>query len=89
MTDDRVLTIDTLMRLLTQAAGAVHGTGTGEAVADTEFSELGYDSLALLETASLVEREFGIRVGDEVTQTSTPGEFLVHVNGIIAAGRPT
>jgi act minimal PKS acyl carrier protein len=85
---DRALTIDTLLRLLAQAAGAADTGVTIEEVSDTEFDLLGYDSLALLETASLVEREFDVTVGDDIASSATPGEFLAHVNDILAGRRP-
>jgi act minimal PKS acyl carrier protein len=85
---DRALTIDALLGLLTQAAGAAENGGPGAGIADTDFSALGYDSLALLETASLVEQEFDVKVGDDIASSLTPAEFLAHVNDILAGRRP-
>lgn len=36
-----------------------------DAAADTEFDELGVDSLVLVELALVIQREFGVRVTDE------------------------
>jgi act minimal PKS acyl carrier protein len=85
---DRALTIEEFLRLLARAAGSAEGGPTGEAAVDTEFDTLGYDSLALLETASLVEHEYGVKVDDDVVGSRTPREFLACVNDIITAGRP-
>jgi minimal PKS acyl carrier protein len=85
---DHALTIDTLVRLLTQAAGATDSGVTGDDISDTKFDVLGYDSLALLETASLVEREFDVKVGDDIASSTTPGEFVAYVNDILAGRRP-
>jgi act minimal PKS acyl carrier protein len=79
----RAMTIDDLLRILTESAGhdeALDAAG----VADTDFEELGYDSLALLETAARIEQELGIELPEDlVTDAGTPRELLELVNSAI------
>jgi minimal PKS acyl carrier protein len=77
------MTIDDLLRILAESAG--HDEGLDAAgVSDTEFEELGYDSLALLETAARIEQEYGVELPeDQVTDAKTPRALLEVVNGSI------
>lgn len=81
-------TIDDLKRVLRAAAGE----GEGEAVSldsdilDVSFEELGYDSLALLETSRRIELEHGIELSDSmVTDAETPRALLAFVNKELGA----
>ncbi|MET9255002.1 acyl carrier protein [Streptomyces sp. NPDC003717] len=75
------LTLSDLSSVLTECAGADDGAALTEAERDLAFTELGYDSLALLETAALVKERYGVTLTDEeVTTIATPAEFLDHVN---------
>ncbi|WP_280723143.1 acyl carrier protein [Kitasatospora sp. MAA4] len=50
-------------------------------ILDTHFQELGYDSLALLETTSRIAREYGIAIADEdLDGAESPGALLQLVN---------
>jgi act minimal PKS acyl carrier protein len=51
-------------------------------ILDTRFDDLGYDSLARLETASAIEQEFGVLLDDDAAlgEVATPREFLEYVN---------
>nr|AIW63015.1 ACP [uncultured bacterium BAC-AB1442/1414/561] len=76
-----VLTPDDLFRLLREAGGELDGTTPAEELLDTEFTDLGYDSLALLEVSTRVEREHGVRLADDVVpELRTPRAFLEQVN---------
>jgi act minimal PKS acyl carrier protein len=78
----RIITAEELFGLLQQAAGA--GTQVefeGEPV-DVPFADLGYDSLALLETATLIKLRFGITVDDDIAGAQTPREYLEQVNQV-------
>jgi act minimal PKS acyl carrier protein len=78
---DRPLTIDDLRRLLRECAGAAEGVDLDGDILDTDFADLGYDSLALLETGSRIEREWLVRLGDDaVMSTRTPRALLAVVN---------
>ncbi|MGW1375052.1 acyl carrier protein [Streptomyces sp. NPDC002446] len=83
-----LMTLDDLRRMLTEAAGeAEHGALAGD-IADVEFEALGYDSLALLEVAGLITKEFGVRISDEeVFELRTPRAVLDLVNGAVAEAR--
>lgn len=50
-------------------------------VLDTHFSELGYDSLAMLELSGRVQRDFGISLPDEsIHHMETPRQALKYIN---------
>lgn len=70
-------TIGDLRRIIVAAAGErEEGTFDGD-VLEITFEELGYDSIALLETASRVEREMRVTLPDElVTEATTPRKFI-------------
>jgi act minimal PKS acyl carrier protein len=75
------ITLDDLVLVLTECAGADDDvTLTGQNL-DVPFTDLGYDSLALLETAALMKHRFGVDLTDEeVTGIETHREFLDRVN---------
>jgi minimal PKS acyl carrier protein len=75
------VTIDVLKRILRESAGDATTTTLGGDILDVRFEDLGYDSLALLETAGRIEREYGIRLVDETVDIAlTPRELLTAVN---------
>jgi act minimal PKS acyl carrier protein len=79
-------TLDDLKRILREGAGE-DGDLTGD-VAGTEFAELGYESLALLETSGRIEREYGIRLDDdEFLAATTPRALVDLVNANLPAAR--
>ena len=78
------MTLEDLLRILTECAGAADGVadGTGGTnLADTTFEDLGYDSLALIETAARIAQDYGVEVPDEdLTELETPRALLDLVN---------
>lgn len=55
-------------------------------ISDTEFTDLGYDSLAVMEMTSLLQRRLGIKLPEEqVAELHTPREFLAFVNAKLMA----
>ncbi|HEY8374500.1 MAG TPA: acyl carrier protein [Pseudonocardiaceae bacterium] len=77
-------TLDDLRRILKSAAGDDGATLDGD-VLDTEFADLGYDSLALLELAGHVQREYGVPMPDDAPQhMTTPRAALDYVNARFA-----
>ena len=74
------LTLDDLKRILLEGAGVDEGTNLDGDILDTDFGELGYDSLALLETAARITREYQIVIDDEAATARTPRELLLLVN---------
>ncbi len=80
-------TVGDLLRCLREGAGADDQMDLdGRDVTDTPFAELGYDSLAMLELVSRIEREYGVALPDgEVEKKETPGEVVAYVNSRLAA----
>ncbi|MEU9957285.1 acyl carrier protein [Streptomyces sp. NPDC050982] len=75
------ITLDDLVLVLTECAGADDDITLNGQNLDLPFTDLGYDSLALLETAALMKHRFGVELTDEeVTGIETPREFLDRVN---------
>ncbi|GAA2879361.1 actinorhodin polyketide synthase acyl carrier protein [Actinoplanes cyaneus] len=80
-----IMTIDDLQRILVSCAGEDDATATVTDSAGRRFDDLGYDSLALMETAARIEQEFGVKLpDDEVNDARTPQELLDLVNGRLA-----
>lgn len=81
------ITLDDLKKMLTKAGGEGADVPSldGDAV-DTAFTELGYDSLAMLEVIGQLELAYDISLEDDATQTAaTPRELLDLVNGLLNA----
>lgn len=75
------ITIDDVRRILIACAGDIGASELSGDVAVLKFDDLGYDSLALMETAARIEQEFGARIPEEqVTEVQTPQELLDLVN---------
>ncbi|MFA7761410.1 acyl carrier protein [Streptomyces sp. NPDC048723] len=71
------MTIDDLRRILTACAGMDESVNLDGDILDTPFTDLGYDSLALMETASRIKEEFGITISDEeIAVVETPRLLL-------------
>lgn len=60
-----IITAEDLLRIVTVSAG-VDGSPLGLEALDIPLSDLGYDSLALLETVSRIEREYGVGLDESV-----------------------
>jgi act minimal PKS acyl carrier protein len=77
-----LLTLDSLIDILRASAGDDGDVDLGATIEDTPFEDLGYDSLAILETASRVQRTYGVVLSDEqLAGADTPRLFLAAVNG--------
>ncbi|MFD4241953.1 acyl carrier protein [Streptomyces sp. NPDC058525] len=83
----RHLELTDLTRLLRECAGADEGVDMdGADVLDTLFLDLGYDSLALLQTTGLIEREYEITLDEEaIDEAETPRQYLALVNRVLSA----
>lgn len=79
------ITIERLKDLLRISAGEEDTSPLAGDISDVTFSELGYDSLALIETAALIKREYGVDITDDVEETQTPHALLSLVNTKLAA----
>lgn len=79
------LSLDELKEIMSACSGADEAADITQEVADTEFPELGYDSLAVLEVVSQIQRRYGIVISDEdVESISTPATLLHYVNTSLA-----
>lgn len=79
-------TIDDLKRILLEGAGAADDVDLDGDIFDKEFDQLGYESLALLETGSRIEREYGITLDDSVLSDAlTPRALIEAVNDHLTA----
>jgi acyl carrier protein len=82
----REFTQDDLTRTMRAAAGEDESVDLDGEILDLSFEDLGYDSLAVMETASVVQREFALRIPEEDLSTiETPREFLALVNDRLKA----
>ncbi|MFC0436767.1 acyl carrier protein [Kutzneria buriramensis] len=82
---DRITLAD-LRQILVESAGE-DDLLLGD-IEHTPFAELGYDSLALIETAALIKQRFGVQIADDaIAGLATPAEVLDLVNGtLVEAG---
>jgi acyl carrier protein len=81
----RTFTLDTLKKIMREAAGEDEIASLDGDFEQLSFTDLGYDSLALMETASWVEREFGLALPEEeMADVVTPADFVDFVNGRLA-----
>jgi act minimal PKS acyl carrier protein len=71
------MTIDDLRRILAECAGEDESVNLRGDILDTPFADLGYDSLALMETASRIKRDFAVEIAeDDLALADTPRELL-------------
>ncbi|MFF4830204.1 acyl carrier protein [Streptomyces sp. NPDC001315] len=76
-------TLDDLRRILREGAG--EDVDLDGSILDTPFEDLGYESLALLETGVRIGREYGIELDDAtLTDIETPRQFIEAVNEQLA-----
>ncbi|BCJ61898.1 acyl carrier protein [Micromonospora endophytica] len=75
------LSIDDIHQVLVESAGEVENIAPDEDVTGRTFEELGYDSLALIETAAQLRQRFGIHLEDDaVLSAETLGGLLALAN---------
>ncbi|WP_338693493.1 acyl carrier protein [Streptomyces sp. Q6] len=79
------ITLNDLRQILAVCAGEDEDTAFDGTDLDTPFTDLGYDSLAMLETAAHVTQRFGVEIDDtELSDLRTPRQFLDGVNEVLA-----
>jgi act minimal PKS acyl carrier protein len=75
-----------LIGIMRACAGEDESVNLDGDITDVPFADLGYDSLALLETVGRLEREYRVKLADDlVAGPATPREFLVAVNAALAS----
>lgn len=79
-------TLEDLKAVLRAVAGEGDGIDLDTDILDVSFGDLGYDSLALLETAARIEQERGILFPDSTfTDAPHPRALLAAVNEHLTA----
>ena len=74
---DNAVGLTELRRILRDNAGVEAGVDLDGEILDTSFEELGYDSLAVLETAARITQEYGVPIDDDtLSVATTPRELL-------------
>ncbi|MFF5639799.1 phosphopantetheine-binding protein [Streptomyces sp. NPDC012825] len=77
----RTFELGDLKRILKEGVGADESVDLEGDILDVDFEALGYESLAMLETGTRIEREFGVVLTDEtLTETTTPRRLIEAVN---------
>lgn len=78
-------TLEDLDRIVRASAGD-DGPALDGTLLDVAFQDLGYDSLAMLETVSRISRESGAPLADDLaTEARTPRQMLAMVNEAIVS----
>ncbi|MEV2275903.1 acyl carrier protein [Nocardiopsis sp. NPDC049922] len=74
-------TPDVFRRVTRESVGVDDTVDLDGDILDTPFPELGYDSLAVMEIANKVEKEFGLSLPEEdLGDLETPRAFIDYVN---------
>lgn len=75
------LELTDLTALLRECAGEEEGVDLDGDILDVPFGELGYDSLAVLQTTGRIERDFDVLLDEEaVDEAETPRAYLELIN---------
>ncbi|MFJ4774539.1 acyl carrier protein [Streptomyces uncialis] len=81
-------TLDALRNTLLEGAGTDENVNLNGDILDLSFEDLGYESLAMLETVARIEREYGIGLDEEAfAAASTPRLLVRLVNDHLAAAQ--
>ena len=76
-----VFTLDVLRRILLEGAGADDEAAITGDISQKSFEDLGYDSLAALETGARIGREYGVELEDStILDAETLAELVDSVN---------
>ena len=82
----RQMTLADLQDIMRECAGEDESAQSLEQAPDEAFIDLGYDSLALLETQARVKREYGVEFSeDDLADITTPREFVEFFNSLLLA----
>jgi act minimal PKS acyl carrier protein len=75
------LTLPQLVQTMRECAGEDEDVNLDGDILDTLFYDLGYDSLALLQTTGRIEQDFGIVLDEDgINEAETPRALLELVN---------
>jgi act minimal PKS acyl carrier protein len=80
------ITLENLQDIMRECAGEEEAAQPFDKAADELFVDLGYDSIALLETQSRVNRQYDVEISeDDLADLTTPREFVDFLNTMLAA----
>ncbi|GAA1859013.1 acyl carrier protein [Asanoa iriomotensis] len=75
------INLDDVRRLLRECAGVDDAVDLDDDIAHREFTDLGYDSLAVLEVTARIQQEYGVKVPeDDAHLLTTPIKLVEFVN---------
>jgi acyl carrier protein len=75
------ISLENVWRLLRESAGVDESVNLDDDIDHKEFGELGYDSLAVLDIVTRIERQYGIKIsGDDMEDLTTPARLVDYVN---------
>jgi act minimal PKS acyl carrier protein len=81
-----LFTLDSLQDIMRECAGEAESAQPFEQAPDEPFANLGYDSIALLETQSRINQDYGLEIPeDSAADHATPREFVEFLNSMMAA----
>lgn len=81
-----LITMDDVKRALAEGSGVESGVDLDRDLTVKSFRDMGYDSLAVLETGLRLGREHDVEIADEVfTDLETPQQLLDQVNLVLSA----
>jgi act minimal PKS acyl carrier protein len=87
-TEPTEFALSDLRTILLEAAGTDENVDLDGDITDLDFQDLGYESLALLETAGRIERTYGISLDeDALFAARTPRLLIDLVNAHLSAVR--
>ncbi|MFI6823842.1 acyl carrier protein [Micromonospora sp. NPDC050187] len=82
----REMSLNDLTRVIRATVGVDDSVDLTADIHDTLFTDLGYDSLALLEVVNQLEKEFSASVPEEkISDLRTPRELIGFVNSQLSA----
>jgi minimal PKS acyl carrier protein len=82
----RLITLRELETMMREFSWEDDSAQPFEQVPDQSFEDLGYDSLALLETHSRIKRDYGVEIGeDDLDEVTTPRRLVDLVNARLQA----
>jgi act minimal PKS acyl carrier protein len=80
------MTLRDLQDIMRECAGEDESAESLEQAPDEAFADLGYDSLALLETQARVKRDYSVEFSeDDLADITTPREFVEFFNSLLLA----
>ncbi|MEU9558359.1 acyl carrier protein [Streptomyces fumanus] len=79
------LSLEDFTRILRESAGEDEAVDLSGDIADVPFTDLGYDSLALLEVTGRITRDYEVTIPEEdLDGAETPRAFVDLVNSALA-----